>query len=85
MTNGNVVVPPDVSVEPLVEALTGVFTLSNEASAFGFDPWPTTTSTGVVAVLSELAGAPVTPLAVTGAVTLTSGPVSVEGIDEPEA
>jgi signal-induced proliferation-associated 1 like protein 3 len=46
-------------------------------------PWPTTTTSGDVAVVS-VAGVPVTASPLIGAVTVTSGPVSVEGSDEPD-
>ena len=64
-------------------ALTGVFTSTSEPPVLESEPWPTTTASGVLAVESE-AGVPVAALPFTGAVTVTSGPVPVEGIDDPD-
>jgi len=79
---GGVDVPTGVPVV-VPSALTGVFASTKDPPAFGSELRPTTTSSGVLAVVSE-AGVPVPALPFVGALTVTSGSVSVEGIDDPD-
>jgi len=83
LISGRDVSPLPVVPTVLASAFTGVFTSTNEPPALELVPWPTTTSSGDVAVVS-VAGVPVTASPLIGAVTVTSGLVPVEGSDEPD-